>query len=175
MIRLQMIRRAFPLFALAVALSAPVLAQDTQNPTSLGEFGDWSSYTYKTASGKVCYAVSSPKATDPKNAKRDPVFFLITHRVGQNVRNEVSTIIGYPFKKDTTVKVTVDNKDYELFTNGDGAWADTASKDKDIVTAMRRGQKLSVKGTSWRGTDTIDSYSLTGLKSALAKIDENCK
>ena len=111
----------------------------------------------------------------PKNAKRDPAFLLITHRPSQSVRNEVSTIIGYPFKKDATVQLSVDTQDYELFTNGDGAWADTSAKDKEIVAAMRKGEKLTIKGASWRGTETLDGYSLKGLVQALAKIDAACK
>ena len=153
---------------------APALAQ-TPEPTDLGKFGDWAAYTYKTQNGKVCYISSQPKVQTPKNAKRDPAFLLITHRPSQSVRNEVSTIIGYPFKKDATVQLTVDAQDYELFTNGDGAWADTAAKDKEIVGAMKKGQKLTIKGASWRGTETLDSYSLKGLAQALAKIDSACK
>ena len=153
---------------------APVAAQ-TPQPTSLGEFGDWAAYTYKTQNGKVCYISSQPKVSAPKNAKRDPAFLLVTHRPGQSVRNEVSTIIGYPFKKDATVELTIDASQYELFTNGDGAWADTSAKDKEIVTAMRKGEKLTIKGASWRGTETLDSYSLKGLAQALAKIDAACK
>ena len=153
---------------------APVLAQ-TPEPTDLGKFGDWAAYTYKTQGGKVCYISSQPKTQTPKNAKRDPAFLLVTHRPSQSVRNEVSTIIGYPFKKDTPVQLTIDATDFQLFANGDGAWADTATKDKEIVTAMKKGQKLTVKGASWRGTETLDSYSLKGLAQALAKIDAACK
>jgi Invasion associated locus B (IalB) protein len=163
------------LVAFTVAgLGSTVLAQG-QDPIPLGKFGDWAAYTYKTASGKVCYVVSSPQGSEPKNAKRDPIFFLITHRPQQNVRNEVSTIIGYPFKKDATVQLMVDDQGYQLFTNGDGAWADTSAKDKEIVTALRKGQKLSVKGVSWRGTETLDTYSLKGVRAAIDKIDESCK
>ena len=153
---------------------APVLAQAPE-PTSLGEFGDWAAYTYKTQNGKVCYISSQPKTQTPKNAKRDPTFLLVTHRPSQSVRNEVSTIIGYPFKKDTPVQLSVDDQQYELFANGDGAWADTPAKDKEIVTAMRKGQKLTIKGASWRGTETLDAYSLKGIVQALAKIDAACK
>jgi invasion protein IalB len=161
---------------LLLLIAGPNMAHaQSQDPTSLGQFGDWSAYTYKTAGGKVCYAVSSPQGSEPKNAKRDPIFFLITHRPQQNVRNEVSTIIGYPFKKDAIVQVSVDQQSYELFTNGDGAWADTSAKDKEIVAALKKGQKLTVKGMSWRGTETLDSYSLKGLKAAVDKIDESCK
>lgn len=161
-----------PLAVLTGFLPAPAQAPE---PASLGEFGDWAAYTYKTQSGKVCYISSQPKVQAPKNAKRDPAFLLVTHRPGQSVHNEVSTIIGYPFKKDATVQLTIDTKNYELFTNGDGAWADTSAKDKEIVAAMKKGQKLTVKGASWRGTETLDSYSLKGLAQALAKIDAACK
>ena len=40
---------------------------------------------------------------------------------------------------------------------------------------MKSGQSLSVTGTSWRGTQTVDTYSLNGVSAALAKIDETCK
>jgi len=157
-----------------VAGRGPTMAQSPE-PTSLGEFGDWVAYTYKTKNGKVCYVSSQPKSTVPKNAKRDPAFFLVTHRPNDNVRNEVSTIIGYPFKKDTPVQLTVDAANFELRTNGDGAWADTSAMDKEIVAAMKKGQKLTIKGASWRGTETLDSYSLKGVVPALAKIDAACK
>jgi invasion protein IalB len=153
---------------------APAVAQAPQ-PTALGEFGDWAAYSYKTQNGKVCYISSQPKTQTPKNAKRDPAFLLVTHRPSQSVHNEVSTIIGYPFKKDATVELSIDASQYELFTNGDGAWADTSAKDKEIVAAMKKGQKLTIKGASWRGTETLDGYSLKGLVQALAKIDAACK
>jgi invasion protein IalB len=147
----------------------------TEQPTTLGTFDDWTAYTYKNSAGTVCYVVSKPKGSEPKNIKRDPAFFLVTHRPAQKVRNEVSTIIGYAFKENTTVALKVDKAAFELFTNGDGAWADTADKDKKIVGAMLKGHNLSVKGTSKRGTQTTDTYSLSGIKAALAKIDESCK
>jgi hypothetical protein len=162
------------LLALSLGWTAQAFGQ-AKNPTSLGVYGDWAAYTYKASGGKVCYVVSQPKGSDPKMTKRDPVFLLITHRPTQKVRNEVSTIIGYPFKKDSTVELKVDTNAFQLFTNGDGAWSDTSAKDKEIVGAMRKGKKLSVKGTSWKGTATVDSYSLSGLRDAMKKIDDTCK
>jgi len=166
--------RGFAAIAVFVSLAGLAHAQ-SQDPTPLGDFKDWAAYTYKTSGGKVCYAVSQPKASEPKNAKRDPIFFLVTHRPGQGVRNEVSTIIGYPFKKEAIVKIAIDESAFDLFTNGDGAWADTSAKDKEIVAAMRKGKNLAVKGTSWRGTSTTDTYSLDGLSAALGAIDTACK
>jgi hypothetical protein len=156
-----------------MAWAAPSFAQ-SQTPALIGEFGDWSAYTYPAGKSKVCYVVSSPKGSDPR-VKRDPIFFLVTHRPGQGVRNEVSTIIGYPFKKDTQVSLRIDEDGFKLFTNGDGAWAESKERDKSIVGAMRKGKAMKVSGTSWRGTSTTDTYSLKGISDALEKIDLTCK
>jgi invasion associated locus B (IalB) protein len=120
--------------------------------------------------------VSQPKSSDAaKKVKRDPIFFIITHMPGRNINGEVSTIIGYPFKEATTVQLKVDEVEFELFTNGDGAWADTTEKEKKIVATMKAGQKFSVRGTSWKGTETTDNYSLDGFTAAMDKIDSSCK
>jgi invasion protein IalB len=169
----MILRRAAFLSVLALSTTVAMAQQD---PSPLGESGDWAAYAYKTAQGgKVCYILSQPKASQPKGAKRDPIFFLITHRPSQGIKNEVSTIIGYAFKKDATVQVNVDEAAYELFTNGDVAWADTKDKDRKIVASMKKGKELLVKGTSVRGTATTDNYSLKGFSDAMAKIDGACK
>jgi hypothetical protein len=126
------------------------------DPELLGEFGDWAAYTYKASDSKVCYVSSRPKESLPKNVKRDPAFFLVTNMPGRKVRGEISTIIGYPFKKDSTAELNIGEAAFQLFTYADGAWADTAATEKKIVAAMKSGASLTVKGTSWRGTETID-------------------
>ncbi len=162
--------------ALALFLLAFGAAAQAAEPTALGTFNDWTAYTYKAPDTKVCYAVSQPKSSDSaKKVKRDPVFFIVTNMPGRKISGEVSTIIGYPFKEQTTVQVKVDDANFELFTNGDGAWADTSAKEKKIVAAMKNGKKLSVTGTSWKGTETTDNYSLSGIAAAMDKIDSACK
>ena len=164
---------ALALLILTIGLAGSALAAE---PTSLGVFTDWTAYTYKASDTKVCYVVSQPKSSESaKKVKRDPIFFIITHMPGRNINGEVSTIIGYPFKEATTVQLKVDDAEFELFTNGDGAWADTTDKEKKIVAAMKTGQKLSVRGTSWKGTETTDNYSLSGFSAAMDKIDGSCK
>jgi hypothetical protein len=161
------------LMAAGAALLAvsPALAQE---PKLLGEFDDWAAYTYKSDDGPVCYIVSQPTDWEPKNVNRGPIFFLITHRPSERVRNEVNTIIGYPFKEDSTATVTVGDAKFELFTSGDGAWADTADRDRQIVEAMKAGATMRLDGESWRGTNTVDRYSLMGVTAAMEKIDQEC-
>ena len=156
----------------ALLAGPPALAQE---PKSLGEFDDWAAYTYETDAGSVCYIVSQPTDSEPKNVNRGPIHFLVTHRPSERVRNEVNTIIGYPFKENSTATVTIGDASFELFTSGDGAWADSADRDRAIVEAMKAGSNMRLKGTSWRGTVTTDRYSLSGVTAAMDKIDETCK
>jgi len=150
-------------------------AAKADDPALLGQFNDWAAYTYKAADTKVCYVSSRPKASEPKNVKRDPAFFLVTNMPGRKVKGEVSTIIGYPFKKESSAELAIDDAKFTLFTNADGAWADTPDTERKIVAAMKAGKSLKVKGTSWRGTDTQDTYSLDGISAAIDAIDKACK
>ena len=146
-----------------------------EKPESLGVFDDWSAYTYKVPDSKVCYVFSSPKGSEPKNVKRDPTFFLVTHMPGRKLWGQVSTIIGYPFKKETNAELTIDEMKFTLFTDADRAWAESAIIGKEIVTAMKTGKTFKLKGTSWRGTQTEDTYSLVGISAALTAIDNACE
>jgi hypothetical protein len=159
-------------WALAGALAAggPAAAAE---PELAGAFNDWAAYSYNSGSGLVCYIVSQPKSSKPESARRDPVFFLVTHRPGDKVRNEVNTIIGYTFRKDSQATIVIDGNEFTLFTKGDGAWSD--AKDAAIVASMRKGRQMQVKGTSQRGTNTVDTYSLSGVEAAMDKIDSLCK
>jgi hypothetical protein len=169
-----MISRLLQFAALGLGvMGVPAMAQE---PTSLGKFENWEAYTYQARDSRVCYIYAAPtKSEAAKKVKRDPVYFMVTHWPGRKVREQISTIIGYPFKEESLVKLKVDDKIFDLYTNGDMAWADGAETDKAIVAAMKSGSSLTISGTSWRGTATTDTYSLAGVQTAMDKIDTTCK
>ena len=43
------------------------------------------------------------------------------------------------------------------------------------MEALKKGSRMDLQGTSWRGTSTKDNYSLQGVSAAVQKIDEICK
>lgn len=175
MVQTRLFSRAGILAMAGLLMAAAAGSARAEDPKFVQEFNDWAVYTYKSGGGQVCFIVSEPKSSEPKGAKRDKIFFLVQHRPKDGVRSEVSTIIGYPFKKGSTSTVNIDGNDYQLYTNGDGAWAESGDLDKRIVAAMKNGKSMSVSGTSWRGTGTKDNYSLSGVTAAMDKIDDMCK
>jgi hypothetical protein len=159
-----------------ISFTAPIRAENGSDPEKIGEFDSWATFTYVANEGKVCYASTRPtgSVSTPKNAKRDPAFFLVSTMPARKIRAEVSTIIGYPFKENSPVKLTIDGHDFDMYTKGDTAWV-AAGTDPKVVAAMKAGQAMTVKGTSWRGTQTEDTYSLAGLSAALAAAEKACK
>jgi hypothetical protein len=160
----------------AFAILAFTSLAHAEDPTSLGKFGDWEAFTYKTADSTVCYAFSAPiKTTASKKVSRDPAYFMISNFPGKKVKGQVSTIIGYTFDPASEVDLKVGSKNYSLYPVGTGAWADKAETEKSIISAMKAAKSFTVSGISARGTNTIDSYSTNGISGALGKIDGTCK
>lgn len=144
----------------------------------LGRYRDWEAFTDKDKNGgKSCYIISVPKSSraSRKNVRRGDSYLMVAHRPDFGVTGEVSVVMGYPLKVGKDVDAVVDGKSrFKLFTEGDSAWAYDASDDGRIVRALRRGNSLVIKGTSTRGTDTTDSYSLSGFTAAINAITRAC-
>lgn len=172
MIRLSALATPSICAAAVMLLAAPAFAQE---PTAMGEFKDWGAYTYKNSKGRVCYIVSQPKESSPKGVNRDPVHFMVSNRPAEKVAGQVHVYIGYPFKKESTVKLSIDGNKFTLYTSGDGAWSDGSDSDRKIVKAMQAGARMTVEGVSHRGTKTVDRFSLSGVTAALGKIGNGCK
>ena len=143
----------------------------------LGQYGDWGAYTASPGGNKVCFALAKPKTTktEPEGRKRDPSYVFVSTRPTEKVKNEVSVIIGYPFKTNSDATAEIGTAKFAMYTQSDGAWIKNAGEEARMVDAMRKGADLTVKGTSGRGTQSTDQYSLKGLAQALDKIEQECK
>jgi hypothetical protein len=162
------IRAACVIWALSVT---PALAQDV---TLLQKFKDWSAYA-ATGTPKVCFAVAKPKDSNPKKGiKRDPVFFYISRWPADNVVNEVSVKMGYPFGSGAKATVTVGTAKFDLFTKDEGAFVEKPEMETKLVEAMKGASTMKIEGKSSRGTPTSDIYSLEGLSDALDRAAKEC-
>jgi hypothetical protein len=161
----------------AASLVATEAAADSA-PTLLGAYKNWSALQAVSRDGKSCYAMSQPKSSEPKGAKRDPIYFLINSWPARPARDEVEVVSGYEFKADGTVTVAIGKEKFELFTKNDGdsgtAWMKDAGEETRLVAAMSRGVTAVVTGTSARGTVTKDTYALGGISGALKNAHFAC-
>ncbi|MBL0012087.1 MAG: hypothetical protein IPP22_16345 [Nitrosomonas sp.] len=143
-------------------------------PKLIGEHGDWTAYMFMENNNKVCYMVSKFKKSEGNYSKRGDVFALITHRPADKSKNVFSYIAGYAYKPGSEATVIVNNQSFRLFTQDDSAWASDEATDNKITDGIRRGNSLVIKGASARGTETIDTFGLSGSSSAYKAISSEC-
>jgi invasion protein IalB len=174
----MLIRTALAAFVVLVTATA-VSAQST--PERVAVHGDWSVYNYSDASGPICYVATQPLDSEYSQAisSRDPAFFTISTRPGENIREEISIRTGYPLNETATVTATVDQEDaISLYIRtdvaADGVWVENPAIQSALVVAMKRGITLRVRGTSARGTVVTDTYSLRGITAALDRMATEC-
>ncbi|MBR2137043.1 MAG: hypothetical protein IJ852_03675 [Alphaproteobacteria bacterium] len=145
-------------------------------PQVIGEYGDWTAWSYAEGSNMVCYMSSTPKKDEGKYTKRGDIYVLVTHRPAEKSFDEVSFVAGYTFKSNAPLVIKIANQTFKnTFTEGDKAWMINAADDQKLVLAMKRGDRMIVDGVSSRGTATKDTYSLKGFSTAYQAISAKCK
>ena len=163
------------LFLSCLALLGWISPAQAEAPKVIGEYGDWIAYYYRDKAGPVCYMASTPKKDEGKYAKRGDIYVVVTHRPNEKSFNVVNINAGYTYKVSSEAEMKIGAQTFSLFTNGDTAWAMTPEQDESIVNAMKRGSRMIVNGTSFKGTKTKDTYSLNGFSSAYKAISNKCK
>jgi invasion associated locus B (IalB) protein len=162
----------------ATGTAAPAAAvAGGAKPTLLGQFGEWGAYAATPGGKKVCFAIARPTSseTNPPAKSRNPSYMFISSRPADKVSNEVSIVIGYPFKPNTEASAVIGAASFALYTQQDGAWIKNVSEEARLVEALRSGQSAVVKGVSVKGTQSTDTFSLKGFSQALDRTDQECK
>jgi hypothetical protein len=146
-------------------------------PKLLGQYADWGAYTASPGGKKVCFAIAKPSASDttPPGRPRNPAYMFISTRPAEKVTNEISIVIGYPFKPASDATAAVGSTSFALYTQQDGAWIKNAADEVHMIDAMRGGQTAVVKGVSVKGTQSSDTFNLKGLAQALDRAGQECK
>ena len=144
-----------------------------ENSREIGSFGKWIALTFEDDGKPGCYVIAEPDGKEGKYASRGKVYALVTHRPADKELDVVTVIAGYTFKDESTVTLQIGVQTFELVTAEGMAWADDED-DPKIVEAMKKGEDMVIKGVSSRGTETTDSYSLSGFTKAYNAIGKAC-
>jgi invasion protein IalB len=138
-------------------------------------YGDWSAFSIKQDRTNVCFLGSEATESEGKYSKRGDVLFMVTHRPAQKEFSIINFQTGYTFKPGMDAVITIGDHNFSLFTQGSDGWAKDSETDKSIVKSMIRGSQMVIKGTSSRGTQTTDTFSLKGFTAAYKAASKACK
>ena len=146
---------------------------DNEGTKKIGSFDNWSVYA---KSKNLCYMIAQPEQSEGEYKVRGRVRIVIYRNNLENQNeNALGIDFGYTFPENSVAKIEIDKKRFKLATFGQTAWTGSKTKkDKKIIKAMIKGNKLIALGESKRGTKTKDIYSLSGFAKAYSEINNYC-
>lgn len=162
--------------AIAASASTAIAQQESTNRVAANT--DWAVFVEDNPT--QCWVVSSPKETvNTKDgrvvtARRGDIRLWVSYWPGSEKRGEVSFTGGYPFASGSLVTLKIGSAQYDMFTDGETAWAASAQDDNKIVTSMKRGADAVLTGISTRGTKTKDTFSLLGFTASIEDAEKRC-
>ena len=120
--------------------------------------------------------IAQPEKSEGEYKVRGRVRIVIYRNNLENQNeNALGIDFGYTFPENSKAKIEIDKKKFKLATFGQTAWTGSKTKkDKKIIKAMLKGNKLVALGESKRGTKTKDIYSLSGFTKAFNEINNYC-
>ncbi|GLK79493.1 hypothetical protein [Methylopila turkensis] len=156
--------------------SALAQAAPPAQPVELGKYSAWNAYSAPGKGGKICYALAQPTSRRPNGLNRDPAYFFISNRPRENVRNEISVVIGFTAKPDSKVEIDIGGTEFTLYPRADGAFMQSAEEETKFIAALKGARRnMTMKSTSLRGNVTTDTYSVSGVTAAIERIDRECR
>ena len=152
-----------------------LLAQSSANEIKkIGKFKDWEAMVVNEATGKVCFAQSSPILQAPKSNKRDAKLF-IAFRPAEKIINEVSVTAGYEFNKNNSITAASGKNKFKFDIKEQGfAWIADTKIEYRMIKRMKKGCRIMITGYNQKGSQTIDHYSLLGFTKAYNATKKAC-
>lgn len=167
---------------------APAAATGSQ-AFLIGTFGDWKALMSGKDKQKVCYALSQPKDRKPGKLVRNPAYLFISSRVSDGAKNEVAFKLGFPARFGQDGTAAVGSASFMLVADAkapnpkekaakalpdSSAFLKNPAQEGQLIEAMKKAANLTMKISSARGNETIDTYSLNGLGKALEAVAREC-
>jgi hypothetical protein len=163
----------------ALLMTSGAGAQESTNRVAANT--DWS--VFVESDPTECWSVSAPKesvnsrngSVVSANRGDNPPMLMVLYRPSSSIQGQVSFRGGnYNLAGGATVTLDIGDAKFQFFTEGEWAWPATPEDDARIVAAMKRGSQAKVTSLSGRGTQSVDTFSLSGFTAAVEEAASRC-
>jgi len=149
-------------------------AQAAKGVKYLGQEGAWKAFVSEQSKPRKCFLVSEPKEQTGNFSQRGKPHVMVAREASKKPQYVVSVVAGFTYKLQSEVEARIQDNVFTFFTKEDTAWVDNSTSDAKVVESLKAGKSMEVVGTSLRGNEIKDQYSLSGFSAALKLIDKSC-
>jgi hypothetical protein len=160
---------------LAMIVVSSVSSRAEAQTRSISRHADWFVYAHDDASGRICFATTPPRASDPPMDTGMKPLLYVSSWPRDGVRAEVSIKTASPLKPGALGSIIVDRTSFKLYARGDRGYVIDATDELKLLDAMKKGSTLIVLAQTEQGVVAKDTYALNGLTQALQAITLACK
>lgn len=159
------------------ALFSATIAISGSSSSKVAEFVDWD--VFAETNPKQCWSVTLPqksiatRESRTVRVRRGDIALMVVFEPNNKVQGQIAFNAGYAMAPNSSVKLVIGPSTYFLKSSNDWAWAKSGD-DKKIYSALARGNKATVIAISTRGTQTIDTFSLSGSRKAIIAAGKLC-
>ncbi|MEQ1611932.1 MAG: invasion associated locus B family protein [Hyphomicrobiaceae bacterium] len=162
------------LLVAAVLAASAFVTEATGQTRTVKRSGEWRVLAHDGPEGRICFAVATPKSSEPAAASNGAHFY-ISAWPKDGVRAEISVKTGVPLKAGAPASIALDQTFYKAFSKGDRAYVIDTTDELKLLEAMKKGSTVMVVAQSEQGVISKDTYSLSGLSQALQTVSAGCK
>lgn len=175
--------------ALALMIAIPAAAETA---TRKNYKTDWSIFVEEppAVQQRMCWLASAPQKVEntrngsPVTVDRGEIAIFVLYIPGEfddngnPIEGQLSFSAGYPLAQGGTAEMQIGSARYVLGSHPEEATPDTLFADpfeeEKILNSMKKGAEAIITARSARGTDTKDTFSLTGFTAAVEEIERLC-
>ena len=159
-----------------LAGTAPSQAVEPANV--LGVFQNWKAFSTGSGDSLTCFAMSEPRARQPRTLKRDSVYLMVSDWPSRKIKGEAEIAAGTTLKPNAVFTLGVGGDKFDFFSRNEGktgtAWVKNLADGPTLLVAMSQGVSAVARGTSAKGQTLVDTYSMAGFNEAMAKVHAAC-
>ena len=153
-------------------------ADSSAKPSLVAAFGDWNVFVGQSGNRRICYAIAQPRSREPPSLRRDPGYAFVSDRPAEDVRNELSFVVGFDVSAGTDSTLVpvalVGEASFDLLPKGGNLWIKNAYKESSLMSEMKKGLALKIQVASLEGKQSTDYYSLIGFTQAIDRLQKEC-
>jgi hypothetical protein len=149
--------------------AAPATRPAANAPKEIGRFEDWIAATHDESGQLACYAFTRALSSQPAMPGRGDVVLTVTERT--TPRDAVAISAGFNYSATAAVTVAVGATTFQFYTAQRSAFARDGHA---AITAFEKGDRVTAKSPTPKGTGVTDTFSLRGFTAAYGAINKAC-